>query len=78
MPMKSDVTTRTCGEIGNRRRQNTRMRCDVCGRFVGMNGSRRLITPDSDRSSEEYETLCPLQSRVSNNGDGCIWSDGSF
>jgi hypothetical protein len=41
------------------RRQDTRMRCDACGRFVGMNGSRRLVTPDSDRSSEEYETLCP-------------------
>jgi hypothetical protein len=40
-------------------RQNTRMRCDACGRFVGMKGSRRLVTPDSDRSSEEYETLCP-------------------
>ena len=35
------------------------MRCDVCGRFVGMNGYRRMITPDSDYSREDYETLCP-------------------
>jgi hypothetical protein len=42
------------------RRPDTPMRCDVCGRFVGMSGSRRLVTPDSDRSSEEFETLCPM------------------
>ena len=40
--------------------RNEHMRCDVCGRFVGMSGSRRLVTPDSGRSSEEYETLCPV------------------
>lgn len=38
-------------------------RCDVCGRFIAMddfdNGAiRRMLTPDSDRSREEWETLC--------------------
>lgn len=38
-------------------------RCDVCGRFIPMvdfeeGAVRRLLTPDSHRSSEEYETLC--------------------
>ena len=42
----------------------SRLRCDVCGQFIadyefttGM-ASRRLVTPDSDYSSEEFETLC--------------------
>jgi CRISPR/Cas system-associated protein Cas10 (large subunit of type III CRISPR-Cas system) len=39
-------------------------RCDVCGRFVALEdfesgrATRRLETPDSDYSSEAYETLC--------------------
>ena len=42
-------------------------RCDVCGRFIALSkfqccktqgAVRRLITPDSDRSREEWETLC--------------------
>jgi len=38
-------------------------RCDVCGKFIAMedfdNGAiRHMITPDSDRSREEWETLC--------------------
>lgn len=44
-------------------------RCDVCGRFIpfddfpggispGPRAVRRLVTPDSDRSGEEWETLC--------------------
>lgn len=34
-------------------------RCDDCGRFVAYaNVYRRLVTPDSHRSREEYETLC--------------------
>lgn len=48
-------------------------RCDVCGRFIslmdfGTGGAvRRLVTPDSDRSGEEWETLCD---RHAENGDG--------
>lgn len=40
------------------------LRCDVCGKFVGNvdlhmgRAVRRLLTPDSDRSYEEWETLC--------------------
>lgn len=40
-------------------------RCDVCGRFVSFidldsgDATRRLIFPDSDYSTETYETLCP-------------------
>jgi hypothetical protein len=38
-------------------------RCDECGQFISyidfMQGAiRRLVTPDSDRSREEYLTLC--------------------
>ena len=42
---------------------NNWARCDVCGRFIPLDdfpdkATRRLVTPDSDRSSEEWETLC--------------------
>lgn len=39
-------------------------RCDVCGKFISMQdfqdgkALRHLLTPDSDRSREEFETLC--------------------
>jgi hypothetical protein len=40
-------------------------RCDVCGRFIPLDhfedhggAIRKLLTPDSDRSIEEWETLC--------------------
>lgn len=39
-------------------------RCDVCGQFISIkdfqSGSaiRKLLTPDSDYSYEEFETLC--------------------
>ncbi len=38
-------------------------RCDVCGRFIALddfgNGAVRvLVTPESDRSHETYDTLC--------------------
>lgn len=38
-------------------------RCDACGRFIPLDdfpdkATRRLLTPDSDRSREEWETLC--------------------
>ena len=40
------------------------IRCDVCGRWVSGEdiftgrATHRLITPDSDRSRETWETLC--------------------
>lgn len=43
---------------------NDPLRCDVCGRFVPFadldSGAavRSMVTPDSDYSSEDYETLC--------------------
>jgi hypothetical protein len=39
-------------------------KCDVCGRFISMidfdsgKAVRRMTTPDSDYSTEDYETLC--------------------
>lgn len=38
-------------------------RCDACGRFIALadfdtGAVRRLVTPDSHVSREEYETLC--------------------
>ena len=38
-------------------------RCDVCGKLIAMDdfdkgATRRMLTPDSDRSREEWETLC--------------------
>ena len=49
-------------------------RCDVCGKFIPMSdfdggkATRRLVTPDSHFSCEEYETLCrghtPYQQEV--------------
>lgn len=39
-------------------------RCDHCGRFIPLAdfesgaASRRLVTPDSEFTAEEYETLC--------------------
>ena len=41
------------------------MKCDICGRFISYQSldegraTRRLVTPDSEFTSEEYETLCP-------------------
>jgi hypothetical protein len=44
--------------------------CDICGRFIAFadftNGSgaiRRLVTPDSQHSTETYETLCKEHAR---------------
>lgn len=43
-------------------------RCDVCGRFIALSdfhrkrATRQLVTPDSDYSAEEYETLCKTHS----------------
>lgn len=45
-----------CREIWNR--------CDVCGRFISHNAFdcgfavRKMVTPDSAYSGEDYETLC--------------------
>jgi hypothetical protein len=38
-------------------------RCDACGKFIAMDdfdkgAVRHMVMPDSDRSSEEWETLC--------------------
>jgi len=36
-------------------------KCDVCGKFVSLNSAgavRRLLTPDSQFTTETYETLC--------------------
>lgn len=38
--------------------------CDVCGKFISYSdldsglAKRELVTPDSEYSYEEYETLC--------------------
>ena len=47
-------------------------KCDVCGRFVSFDsiceGLARhvMLTPDSDRSSEEFETLCEVHNVAEN------------
>ena len=39
-------------------------RCDACGKYIPMldfsygSAMRVMITPDSDRTKEEFETLC--------------------
>ncbi|MDE2098009.1 MAG: hypothetical protein KGL39_12220 [Patescibacteria group bacterium] len=41
------------------------LKCDVCGRFISWadfnseKAMRRLNTPDSQFSREEYDTVCP-------------------
>ena len=40
------------------------LKCDECGKFISFDdlesgmATRKLITPDSNYSNEEYETLC--------------------
>ena len=41
-------------------------KCDVCGQYIALKafayggyGKRRLVSPDSAFTSEEWETLCP-------------------
>lgn len=42
----------------------TYLKCEVCGHFVSFKdieegrASHFMVTPDSDRSREEWETLC--------------------
>ena len=44
--------------------RHPRLTCDVCGQFVSYSdiesgkAVRTMITPDSEFTSEEYETLC--------------------
>ena len=39
-------------------------KCDICGRFISFrdfefdDATRKLLTPDSDYSIEEFETIC--------------------
>ncbi len=39
-------------------------RCDICGRFISLEdfdsgkANRRMVTPDTDFTCEDYETLC--------------------
>lgn len=39
-------------------------KCDICGQFISLKdfesglAIRKLLTPDSDYSTEEYETIC--------------------
>jgi hypothetical protein len=46
-------------------------RCDVCGRFIALsdfcNGlaTRKLVSPDSEYSGEEWETLCEEHANAS-------------
>lgn len=49
----------------NKNKKYYLLKCDVCGRFIAYNdlhngkAIHRMITPDSDISFEEFETLCP-------------------
>ena len=41
-----------------------KFKCDICGRFIPVkdfddnNACRKLVTPDSHFTTEEWETLC--------------------
>lgn len=45
-------------------------RCDVCGRFFSFNdiekgmATLKMLTPDSDYSYEEWESLCPNHTKL--------------
>jgi uncharacterized cysteine cluster protein YcgN (CxxCxxCC family) len=44
-------------------------RCDVCGRFIALGdfergAVRNLVYPDSDRTVETWETLCPRHGQL--------------
>jgi len=45
------------------------IKCDVCGQFINLKdleskkAVRRMTTPDSHFSTEDYETLCPRHYR---------------
>ena len=49
-------------------------RCDVCGRFIPFrhfeNGRaiHRMVTPDSEVSSEKFETLCAEHNKKEGEG----------
>jgi len=48
-------------------------RCDVCGKFISFESFdakenpaiRRMLTPDSEFTKEEWETLCPEHANLS-------------
>ena len=46
------------------------IKCDVCGKFISYSdldsgmAIRKMITPDSDYSGEEWETLCKNHNRI--------------
>ena len=49
-------------------------RCDVCGRYIALSAFdyynerravRRILTPDSEFTREEWETLCPQHAQES-------------
>jgi hypothetical protein len=46
-------------------------RCDVCGKFISFDdiatgkAVRKMVTPDSEFTDEEYETLCSEHKEVS-------------
>lgn len=56
-------------------------RCDVCGQFIALSSfecceaTRRLITPDSHFTKEEYETLCIKHSKGAKDGQSTPQSD---
>lgn len=47
-------------------------RCDICGRFIAIDdfisgrATCKMISPDSDYSCEDYETLCKNHSGKDN------------
>ena len=46
--------------------RNDQIRCDECGKFIAIEeliegrASHHLLTPDSDWSKEEFESLCAV------------------
>jgi len=63
-PKSSKKKQKTTARVRPSERVKSWNRCDVCGRFISYNAFdcgfavRKMVTPDSGNSAEDYVTLC--------------------